>query len=58
LYATNLLQENNSSAATEMEVERLRVENKRLVEMAEKWKKLCQDQQSFYVKELLDHTKQ
>ncbi|XP_078171355.1 protein ROOT INITIATION DEFECTIVE 3-like [Carex rostrata] len=51
------LQENNSSAVAEMEVERLRIENKKLVEMAEKWKKLCQDQQSFYVKELLDHTK-
>ncbi|KAJ4815815.1 hypothetical protein LUZ62_028381 [Rhynchospora pubera] len=51
------LQENNSSASAEMEVERLRIENKKLVEMAEKWKKLCQDQQSFFVNELLDNTK-
>ncbi|KAJ3693328.1 hypothetical protein LUZ60_008808 [Juncus effusus] len=48
------LEVNNSSGAAEMELERLKLENEKLIKIAEQWKKLCQDQQSFYVKEILE----
>lgn len=48
------LQQNASAGSAQMEVERLRVECKRSVQMAQQWKKLYNDLQSTFVNELLD----
>ncbi|KAJ0985016.1 hypothetical protein J5N97_003372 [Dioscorea zingiberensis] len=44
----------NSSSATEMEIEKLRMQCTRSVQMAQKWKKLYQDLQNIYVDEMLN----
>lgn len=47
------LQQNGSSGAVQMELERLRVERKRSIQMAQQWKKLYNDIQTTFVNELL-----
>ncbi|KAK6938671.1 WD40 repeat [Dillenia turbinata] len=47
-------QKQDSSAATEMDVERLKLECKRSVQMVQQWKKLYENLHQFCVNELLD----
>ncbi|KAL3514483.1 hypothetical protein ACH5RR_027200 [Cinchona calisaya] len=48
------LQQHGSSAATEMEMERLKLECKRSMQMVQQWKKLYENLHQFCVSELLD----
>ncbi|KAI5656232.1 hypothetical protein M9H77_25025 [Catharanthus roseus] len=48
------LQQQGSSAAKEMEIERLKLECKRSMQMVRQWKKMYEDLHNFSVSELLD----
>ncbi|XP_027093048.2 protein ROOT INITIATION DEFECTIVE 3 isoform X1 [Coffea arabica] len=48
------LQQQGSSAATEMEMERLKLERKRSMQMVQQWKKMYENLHQFCVSELLD----
>ncbi|WOL13512.1 hypothetical protein Cni_G22282 [Canna indica] len=48
------LQKRNTSGAAEMEIDKLRLECKRSVQLVLQWKKLYQDLQSLYASELID----
>ncbi|KAF8377549.1 hypothetical protein HHK36_030931 [Tetracentron sinense] len=48
------LQQQGSSAATEMEMERLKLDCKRSMQMVQQWKKMYEDLHHLYVNELVD----
>ncbi|XP_042513995.1 protein ROOT INITIATION DEFECTIVE 3-like [Macadamia integrifolia] len=48
------LQQQGSSAASEMELEKLKLDCKRSLEMVQKWKKMYEDLHHYCVDELLD----
>ncbi|XP_043711477.1 protein ROOT INITIATION DEFECTIVE 3 [Telopea speciosissima] len=50
----NELQQQGSSAATEMELERMKLDLKRSLEMVERWKKMFEDLKHFCVNELVE----
>lgn len=53
-YSLYILQQQGSSAATEMEVERLKRECNRTLQMVQQWKKMYENLHEFCVNELLD----
>lgn len=53
-YSLYVLQQQGSSAATEMEVERLKRECNRTLQMVQQWKKMYENLHEFCVNELLD----
>ncbi|KAI3687130.1 hypothetical protein L1987_80821 [Smallanthus sonchifolius] len=50
----NELQQNGSSGASEMEIERLKLDNKRSMQMVHQWKKMYENLHQFCVGELLN----
>lgn len=53
-YSLYFQQQRGSSAATEMEVERLKHEYNRTLQMVQQWKKMYENLHEFCVNELLD----
>lgn len=48
------IQEQNTAGASEMELDRLKVECERSAQLVQKWKNLYQELQSLYASELID----
>ncbi|RVW40531.1 Protein ROOT initiation defective 3 [Vitis vinifera] len=54
LVVVSFLQQQGSSAATEMEMERLKIDSQKSVQMVQQWKKMYENLHQFCVNELLD----
>ena len=54
LEILSLLQQQGSSAAAEMEMERLKIDSQKSMQMVQQWKKMYENLHQFCVNELLD----